>query len=410
MDKRNFYNAQNVQPEELNGLVSVIDQAIGEAGYETGGRGVVYGLQVGPTSPVTMAAQVTAGTALFYNPATTNTGTNSNRRVLACRLSAQASISLTADYLGASTAVSAGQERWASVVIRPKTVESDPHEDGAGATVNFVQTEAGELVVVAGTAAAAGSAVRPDVSTIGIRLADVLIGYGTTSPTFSLAAREDYITTLPGGSATNNSHYSLFWQAKRNPAAGTLRAYLCAGGLVGVAGLLFTINAAWVEGSSRWECDTTDMPSIGLRLGAHGFEIVERTTQSPTHWVEGDNGNWEQMAAVGSDGNTISTGPVSVVVPISIRGTSAMPVGMGAIPSLSAAVAFPHKFAATPATVEALTNTISPGEGLPGFGEDYDQNVDQVYFCPTQYGLMVTVLPTAAGVQVVYNRLIRVTQ
>ena len=112
MNLRTFFTSQNVQPSELNGVLTDIDKAIGQAGYETGGFGVAYGLTVAPTDPVTMAVRVQPGVALWFDPSVTG----STQRLKAARLSTATSMSMAANYLGASTAVSAGQERWEGVI------------------------------------------------------------------------------------------------------------------------------------------------------------------------------------------------------------------------------------------------------------------------------------------------------
>ena len=410
MDGRTFFNLQNVQPGELNGLVSIIDQAIGQAGYETGGRGIVYGLSVAETNPPAMAQTVSPGMALYYDPATTNTGTNSNRRVKACRLGTQTSISLSADYLGAATAVDLGYERWITVVLRPKTVNSDPRTAGDGSPVNFVQTESGELIVVSGTAAAVGSAVLPDVSTLGIRLADFKIIYGlTVAPAASLLAREDFLTTLPGGDAGagNADGYSLFWQSNRNLfAMGTFRLYLCTGRTgYGPRGLCLTWNAEFNPTLNKW-FSTDGVPCFALRLAeAKGLLLTQKTVNQTAGWTETTDGVWDKAITLSPAGLPRVDMEFSFTTAAMIEGMSGsvvVPGGGGAVPPMTAVIPFPC-YMANPTLLTLSEAFHSDDQTIQG-GSIADEGVASVNWYISNTFALLRVQPTSINTYVRYVR------
>jgi hypothetical protein len=419
MDGRTFFNLQNVQPGELNGLVSIIDQAIGQAGYETGGRGIVYGLSVAATNPPAMAQTVSPGMALYYDPATTNTGINSNRRVRACRLSTQTSISLTVDYFGAATAVDFGYERWITIVLRSRTDNGDPRTAGDGSPVNFVQTESGELVVVRGTAAAVGSATLPDVSTLGIRVADFKITYGmSVAPAASLLAREDFLTTLPGGDAGagNAEGYSLFWQSNRNLfAMGTFRLYLCTGSTgYGPRGLCLTWNAAFDPTLKKW-FSTDGVPCFALRMveqagdcDTGGLMLTQKSVAQTVGWGENTTGVWDTAITLSPARLARVHGSFSYTIPVSIEGMSAsVNVGQGGIPTMTTMIQFPCSIPTAQITVQT-TEFRSADYGIIG-GAAEDAGVANISWYITDTGAILKVLPIGLNTYVRFNRLITIS-
>jgi hypothetical protein len=434
MDKRNFFTLQNVQPSELNDLVAAIDQAIGQAGLESNIRGVVYGLTVGPTDPTTLAVQVLPGVALYDDLAPSG----SNERTTACRLSTTSSLSLALDYLGASTAVTVGNERWVSIVIRPATVDSDPRTDGLGNVVNFVTTESAELIVVSGAEAAVGSAIRPSVTSIGIRLADFLMTYGATEvAAVDTGAREACVTRIRGGAGTNAKGYSLFWQSERDTSAvGVLRAYLSIGD-VAPAGVVVTLNALWSVNSQKW-IGTNGTPCMALKFCANGILFTVRTEALSTGWIDAADGSWNdtttpsatdsillskdglkvfskaRSALLESNGVVTASGGTtqdlnSVTVVVSVMTTSGASEGGGGVPTLGSAVTFPRPFSATPVIVEVSSTDYGPGGGVPGTGSSYDNNVSSVEWMLTKWGLICLVHPTAASTRTWYNRVVTIS-
>lgn len=442
MNTRNFFASQNVQPSELNGMLTDIDQAIGQAGYEANGRGIVYGLVVSPTSPVSWAVRASAGLALFYDPA--YTGLNSNRRVHACRLSATTSVSLSADYLGGSTSVTAGQERWLSIVVRPKAVASDPRTDSDGNTVNFVSTESGELVVVAGAAAATGSAVRPDVSAIGIRLEDVLVTYGLTlvnSYNIDHTAREDFVSSVLSGSeiAAPNVDYSLLWQSNRfSSGGGILRAYVAGNRSGSPFGLMLTHNAHWVVATGKWVADQ-DAPAFGIRFGAGGMLFTMRTEAPLVGWLDGEAGSWGDSTTTGNTDSVLLTAaglkifgkqksallkssgvitasggtegdPSSVIVCAAIcQAAGTVSPGGGVTTPLGVWVPFPRPFDATPSDVTARADlSYTESSVTVGGGSGGDVNVGSYAIVKTPYGLYVQVQPTSGSLLTRFTRFFEV--
>jgi len=438
MNLRDFFDSQNVQPAELNGMLADIDQAVGQAGYEAGGRGIVYGLALGPTSPNSWAVRVLTGMALFYDPA--YTGLTSNRRVYACRLNAATSISLSADYLGANTAVSAGQERWLSIVIRPKAVLSDPRTDSDGNVVNFVSTESGELAVVAGTAAAVGTSIRPVVAAVGIRIADVLITSSMTTiygPEIDHTGREDFVETLSSGAEVTapNSDYSLFWQSNRFfNGGGILRAYVAGNRSGAPFGLLLTLNARWDIGSIKWIADQ-NAPAFALRFGSAGMLFTMRTESPLSGWTDRDYGSWgdstdtqntdsvllsaaglkifspAKSALLKSDGViTASGGSSGDASSVTVCAAICQPAGTispggGSTTPLCVWAPFPRPFAATPTqlVVRADIEYSDVGSSVGG-GSANDINVATYDVLKTPYGIYVQVQPTAAGLLTRFSR------
>jgi hypothetical protein len=418
MDGRTFFDMQNVQPGELNGLVSIIDQAIGQVGYETGGRGVVYGLKVADTVPQALAQRVYPGLALFYDPAVQNTGANSNRRVKACRLSTTTSISLATDYLSASTAVNSGYERWVTLAIRSKVVDSDPRTAGDGSTVQFIQTESAELIVVSGTAALAGAATLPDVSTLGIRLADYLITYGMQyAPAAFLGAREDYVVSLMGGDAGGNNAtgYSLLWQSNRNEwAMGVFRLYFCSG-RTGYAstGLVLTWNARFDPVLNKW-FSTDGVPCFALRLMTQGEGVVkdglmltQKLSAQTTGWNENLSGIWDKSITFSAGELASVHGAFSYTTIISVEGMSGHAnVGQGAIPAMTAAIQFPCSISNPVITV--LTTAFASADSMIHGGAANDTGFSSVSWYVTNTGAIVRVVPNGLDTYVRFNRLITI--
>lgn len=423
MDLRNFFDLQNVQPNELNGLVSVIDQAIAQAGYEAGGRGIVYGLKVSRTNPDSMAVKVGAGTALFYAPSTTNPGllTNCDRRVTACRLAAEASIDLSVDYLGASTAVNSGQERWVSLVIRPKTVDSDPRtEISTGNTVYFITTESAELIVVSGYADTVGSAVLHDCSDLGIVVATFLVTNGiSVAPAIDLRSREDLVRSVMGGDLTSNANgnidgYSLVWECKRNESAmGTLRLYLCSGGTgYGPKGLYLAWNAYWNPIPKKWYAATNELACFCVRLGEDGLMVTERTGNKTNGWFARADGVWDKSFLLaplnGAIQGLMGGGSVSFEAGVAIEGLSARAtVGQGVVPPMTCVIQFPCYIPAP--RVAALSTAFESDDHAIQGGSAVDLGVSTVAWYITNTFAICKVTPTAIDTYVRYNRKVTIS-
>jgi hypothetical protein len=101
---------------------------------------------------------------------------------------------ISQDSLGASTAVTSGNERWVSVSLKFKRVLSDPRTDGNGATIQFLRTESFELVVTQGAQAPTGTSVRPTKDPNALLLCDVIRTFGQTqifNADISITRRDD---------------------------------------------------------------------------------------------------------------------------------------------------------------------------------------------------------------------------
>lgn len=412
MDTRNFFALQNVQPEELNGLVGVIATAIEQAGFETGGRGVVYGLQVRPTSPVSMAVRVGPGTARYYSKAILQVDENASRKAVMCRLATETSISLGVDYLGVSTAVTSGNERWVTLVIRSKRVTSDPRTPlGTAETVNFIETESAELIVISGYATTAGQAVRPDVSAIGIRLADfLLISTTAVAPTIDLREREDFIQSVQGGDLSVNSTgtldgYSLVWECKRNEfLMGVFRLYICHGGTgIGPQGLCLTWNASWDSLTGKWFSPVDGLPTWCVRLTDSGLVLTKKSTAQAAGWIERANGCWDSVVTLGAGGNLIVDGSVSFTTAVAVSTMSGhVTIGLGAIPPITVVINFPVYVPNARVSVvsEAFQSTDHSIQG----GSAADQGVDSVSWYVANTFAILRIQPIAIDTYVNYVR------
>lgn len=112
------------------------------------GGGIASGLDLTQQATPNMTLQLAAGVA--YDP--------TGRRV---NVPSTQTVNLAADSDGASTAVSSGNERYVGIYVRFKRTNSSPWTDPTGVTVYLTQTESFEVRVVAGAAAAVGTAVYP---------------------------------------------------------------------------------------------------------------------------------------------------------------------------------------------------------------------------------------------------------
>jgi hypothetical protein len=447
MDLRNFFSLQNVQPSELNELVTAIDKAIGRLGYDTGTPGVAYGLTVTPTDPVSMAVNVQPGVALWADPLVAASSTE--HRIKVARLSAATSISLAADYLGASTAVTAGQERWVSIVVRQKYVGSDPRTDGSGNVIDFIQTEDAELIVVSGTAATAGSARRPTVAAqaLGTRIADKLITYNMSLvESVDVTWREDACTLLRGGDDTNAVGYSPFWESQRNTTkSGVVRAYLCTGDTgYGPAGLVLTYNARWDPDLRLW-IGIDDHAAWAIRFGAQGILMTTRTEGLETGWAEQADGSWNdavdsgntdslQMTAAGlkifsqrksalikSDGVTTASGGYggeyggahadnsSVTMPVAFSGVAG-PAVMGSPQPILFSVTFPRPFAVAPEHLMIGADIAADSGFTVDIGTVGDLNVATYTHRLTKEGVFFLIYPSVASTWTRFSRVITVSQ
>ena len=434
-----------------------IDNALQQAQFEMGGCGVVYGLSLAPTTPTsTMALAVARGVAYWDTFGSgvdaEETDPGSIRQSTRIVIPTNTSISLTVDHLGISTTPPSGQERWLSVVAIPSREASDPRTDGSGNPVNFVDAEAGSIIVVAGLAAAVGTAYRPSASTtggLGVRLGDILINSGTTlisDPTSIRSEMRDQIRTVvhqQDGGNGNGPRYSLFWESMRDPDY-VLRAYIVRKNSFGVpAGLCLTLNAQYDGLADKWT-GIFGKKSTALRFTEAGLLFTQRTTTVTTPWADNTDGSWGDVPPTGSSlnallgpnglklfdtvtsslvtstnfsasgGSNYAGAPDTVTVVVGCAGKSSSD---GSSSSFRGTATFPRPFNVNGGTLvgSILSMNQAPvGDGY-GIGPDYDANVNTTDSPPTlivtPYGVMIDVLPATnnAGSMTYYSRFVTVT-
>lgn len=149
-DRTVYYDPKIVLATDLNRQQTDAENADKRLLLDHLGAGVAYGLGLTETGTPDMHLTVAVGVA--YDA--------SGARV---ELAAPASPNFATDYLSASTAVTAGNERYVSLFIRQTRVDSEAYSDPAASpTTGYLRsTESSALRVVSGTMATAGTATLP---------------------------------------------------------------------------------------------------------------------------------------------------------------------------------------------------------------------------------------------------------
>ncbi len=149
-NRQDFYDPLVVTQMHLNRLQDDIEGADKHIVLDHLGAGIAYGLGLTETATPDMHLTVAVGVA--YDA--------SGARI---ELASPASPNFATDYLSASTAVTAGNERYVSLFIRQTRVESEAYSDPAASpTTGYLRsTESSGLRVVQGTMATAGTATLP---------------------------------------------------------------------------------------------------------------------------------------------------------------------------------------------------------------------------------------------------------
>lgn len=451
MDLRTFFSNQNVQPNELNGMLAAVEKAIEVNNYETLGSGVVFGMSLGPTSPATVAVKVAPGVA-YHNTSVLfpqdGRIDSASKRIT---LTTDVSKSLLVDYLGNPTAVAAGNERWLAIVAVPTRTNSDPRIDGSGTSLNFVNAESGDINIVMGNEDVIGTAGHPDAATVrglGVLLGEVLIYHDTTAvsdfASFDLRNREQSFRYLQAiTDSANKPQVSLFWQSERS-AGNVIRAYsinAVSGGPP--AGITITFGTYWDTAQRFWVADYAG-PCMALRFQSNGFLFTQRTEGLSAGWADSTDGSWGDVttpqdtdsmlvSALGlkvfdkaksalfkSDGNVVASGGVAgldnsgvTVCAVISQYAETVDVGINGQPPMAVWVPFPRAFATTPTQISEVNLSYSNGDGLLWSNHidgnsDHDVNVDSYNIVPTPYGLYITVLPTLAHAYTRFTRFISV--
>jgi hypothetical protein len=233
--------------------------------------------------------------------------------------------SITTDTAGAPLAVGVGQERWVAVFAKVgRSLQGYASSGGVVDNTNYTQQPAiinphGDVVaggqefyVVAGPAAAIGTAERPDLDSQAILLCDLYVGYGQTDFTGDgvIDCRRTELfrkvePDLTGRMSENKADYTLLFQWRRG--TNITRMYLGRNGAPA-----FTINAEWIPAQAPnteplWKADNYAKESLLWSLGGAGYgelakphlgvfkvlSIAGRTTP----WSAT---NWEVVATLGT--------------------------------------------------------------------------------------------------------------
>lgn len=161
MDRFDTYYKQVVTQAELDAMLDAAEDADHSLAIDHGLFGVANGMGVGQHGVGDLTVDVAGGAAYdqagqrIYFPSTQN-------------------LDVSLDSLGASTAVGVlGNEKWVSVFVKFKRVESDPRVDGYGTPLSYSLAEGYEFHVVQSAEAVIPTAVRPATISDGVLLADI---------------------------------------------------------------------------------------------------------------------------------------------------------------------------------------------------------------------------------------------
>lgn len=161
--RRNYYFKQLVQEGELDAGFAALEQAVWSLWADQANPGILINATVSQHAGTPDLTVDISGSALIYD--------QNGKRINIVGLQ---NVNVAVDSAGASTNVTTpGNEKWVSIFIRYKKLLSDPRVDGNSNTVFFVEDEGFEFVVVQGTEAAIGVAVRPTLDPTAILLGDV---------------------------------------------------------------------------------------------------------------------------------------------------------------------------------------------------------------------------------------------
>jgi len=172
---RQFY-ATDLEPKEddLEALQDNIEAAQKNLLNDRLGAGIVTGLGVSENGPPDLQAFVAAGVGYTQDAPSADLG----QRV---EVTGSTLVDCSVDENSASTAVSSGNERYISIVIRFLRLEATPRQDPYMASqINFDRLESITLAVKAGAEAATGTAAKPSIDTTELCLCDILITNGKT--------------------------------------------------------------------------------------------------------------------------------------------------------------------------------------------------------------------------------------
>ncbi len=283
MDRKQFYDQQNVHFDELNSAFADAENSDANMAAEAIGFGITEGL-VKTANPSGLQLTFSAGSLVD----------KAGKRV---KVASSFTQNFVTDSLGNPVAVNAGEERWVSVFgkisrwycdkrqiagqdvnsgFRVKQILSaiDVTTEGAYDPENPPAEPTSNFYIVAGTTNGIGYAVRPALHSEYVLICDLLIGYGQTD--FSDDNAVDYqrselfckVEPNQFGRWTGpKGQHTLMMQWGRGNSIS--RMYGCLTG-----GLLFTINAEQVPSTDKgnstpmWKADNYSRDSIAYSFGA----------------------------------------------------------------------------------------------------------------------------------------------
>lgn len=189
-----FFFRQKVTEAELDGAFLALEDADRIFAVDFSQFGVISpGMAVTEFAVPNLTLDVSAGVGY------SKTGERIN-------VTPEQNVDVSQDENGASTSVSAGNERWVQIEARFDRILSDPRIDGNGATVNFIRAEGFELAVVMGAEATTGNGVKPPVPEQHLLLVDFLMTPGKTSVVngdLVFTRRDDFVFTSAANISVN---------------------------------------------------------------------------------------------------------------------------------------------------------------------------------------------------------------
>ncbi len=170
MKRHDYYFRQKVTHGELDEGFDYAENADHALATDPGLFGVCFGFGVAEHSPAPDLTVDVDGPGAAYD--------QYGQRIAFAALQ---TCDVSEDSDGASTAViNLGNEKYVSVFIKFKRVNSDPRLDGAGVTVYFTRDESWEFIVRQGAEAAIGAATPPALEADAVLLSDVRLIQGQT--------------------------------------------------------------------------------------------------------------------------------------------------------------------------------------------------------------------------------------
>ncbi len=185
MDKLNFYSGQLVNHNDLQTFQNNVENKDKELTQKLFGYGIVDGFGVSPNSPADLTVLVAPGFAVDQYGQTV-------------KLLQQRQVNL-AGY------VPSANSRYVTLYAMFTRKEYETRQNDIGEEIKYRWDEDSEITIVAGDVS--GSPVKPNVSSEGVLLADILLTEGQTQiTTIDNARRLSLVSLLQHKLNTNNPH------------------------------------------------------------------------------------------------------------------------------------------------------------------------------------------------------------